>query len=62
MRRCYGQQHRYRHTKYHLHEWHRRRRLAFRRNLIVAFIVLLTVPLLAIPAIAAQTVGDLPSV
>jgi len=62
LRRCYGQQHRYRHTKYHLHEWHRRRRLAFRRNLIVAFIVLLTVPLLAIPAIAAQTVGDLPSV
>jgi len=62
VRRCYGQQHRYRHTKYHLHEWHRRRRLAFRRNLIVAFIVLLTVPLLAIPAIAAQTVGDLPSV
>jgi membrane peptidoglycan carboxypeptidase len=33
-----------------------------RRNIIVAFIVALTLPLLTVPALAAQTVGDLPSV
>ncbi len=62
MRPCYGRRHRYRHTNYHLHEWHRRRRLALRRNLIVAFIVVVTLPLLTAPALAAQTVGDLPAV
>jgi len=62
VRRCYGRQHRYRHANYHLHEWHRRRRVGLQRNLIVAFIVLLTVPLLTVPAVAAQTVGDLPSI
>jgi 1A family penicillin-binding protein len=62
MRRCYGQQHRHRHTNYHLREWHRRRRAALQRNLIVAFIVVVTLPLLTVPALAAQTVGDIPSV
>jgi membrane peptidoglycan carboxypeptidase len=62
VRRHYGRQRRYRHANYHLHQWHRRRRLGLQRNLIVAFIVLLTLPLLTIPALAAQTVGDLPSV
>jgi membrane peptidoglycan carboxypeptidase len=62
MRSCYGRRHPYRHTNYHLHEWHRRRRLALRRNLIAAFIVVVTLPLLTVPALAAQTVGDLPSV
>ena len=62
MRRHYGRQRRYRHANYHLHEWHRRRRRGLQRNLIVAFIVLLTLPLLTLPALAAQTVGDLPAV
>ncbi|HYY46707.1 MAG TPA: transglycosylase domain-containing protein, partial [Candidatus Angelobacter sp.] len=62
MRRCYGRRHDYRHTKYHLLEWHRRRRLAMQRNVIVALIVLVALPLMAVPAIAAQTVGDIPAV
>jgi len=62
VRRHYGRQRRYRHANYHLHEWHRRRRRGLQRNLIVAFIVLLTLPLLTLPALAAQTVGDLPAV
>ena len=62
MKRCYGRRHPYRHTNYHLHEWRRRRKLTLQRNLIVSFIVLLTLPLTIVPALAAQTVGDLPSV
>ena len=62
MRRCYGRRHSYRHTNFHLHEWHRRRRLGLRRNLIVAFIVVVSLPLTMIPAIGAQTVGPLPAV
>jgi membrane peptidoglycan carboxypeptidase len=62
VRRCYGRRHDYRHTKYHLHEWHRRRRLALQRNIVVALIVLVAIPLMAVPAIAAQTVGDIPTV
>jgi 1A family penicillin-binding protein len=62
VRRCYGRRHDYRHTKYHLLEWHRRRRLAMQRNVIVALIVLVALPLMAVPAIAAQTVGDIPAV
>jgi membrane peptidoglycan carboxypeptidase len=62
VRRHYGRQRRYRHASYHLQQWHRRRRSGLQRNLIVAFIVLLTLPLLTVPALAAQTVGDLPSV
>ncbi len=62
MRRCYGRRHDHRHTKYHLVEWHRRRRLAAQRNIIVALIVLFAIPLMAVPAIAAQTVGEIPSV
>jgi len=62
MRPCYGRRHPYRHTNYHLQQWHRRRRLALQRNLIVACIVFVTLPLLTVPALAAQTVGDLPAV
>jgi 1A family penicillin-binding protein len=62
VRRCYGRRHPYRHTNYHLHEWHRRRRRGLQRNLIVAFTVAVSLPLMTIPAIAAQTVGELPAV
>jgi 1A family penicillin-binding protein len=58
----YGRRRPYRHANYHLQEWRRRRRLAMRRNLIVGFLVLITLPLLTVPALAAQTVGDLPAV
>jgi membrane peptidoglycan carboxypeptidase len=62
MRRCYGRRHPYRHTNYHLRAWHRRRRDGMQRVVLVSSIVLLTLPLSIVPAIAAQTVGDLPSV
>src|SRR5881398_3007509 len=62
MRRCYGRRYPYRHANYHLREWQRRRRLTLQRNLIVALIVLFGLPLLTVPALAAQTVGDVPSV
>ena len=62
MRRHYGRQRHYRHASYHLQQWHRRRRVGLQRNLIVAFIVVLTLPLMTVPALAVQTVGDLPSV
>jgi membrane peptidoglycan carboxypeptidase len=62
MTRHYGRRRRYRHANYHLQEWRRRRRVAMQRNVIVGFIVLLTLPLVTVPALAAQTVGDLPAV
>jgi membrane peptidoglycan carboxypeptidase len=62
VRRCYGQRHPYRHTNYHLRQWHRRRRANLQRNITVAFIVAVTLPLLTVPALAAQTVGDLPAI
>ncbi len=62
MRRCYGRRHSYRHTDYHLRQWHRRRRATLQRNVIVGIIAMLTLPLLTVPAIAAQTVGDIPAV
>jgi membrane peptidoglycan carboxypeptidase len=58
----YGRRRRYRHANYHIQEWHRRRRVALRRNLIVGFLVAITLPLLTLPAVAAQTVGELPAV
>src|SRR5438132_13970651 len=62
VRRCYGRRHSYRHTDYHLREWHRRRRATMQRNVLVGMIATLTLPLMTVPAIAAQTVGELPSV
>ncbi|TMF95315.1 MAG: hypothetical protein E6I10_10070, partial [Chloroflexi bacterium] len=62
VRRCYGRRHSYRHTDYHLREWHRRRRATLQRNVMIGMIATLTLPLMTVPAIAAQTVGDLPSV
>ena len=58
----YGRRRRYRHANYHLQEWRRRRRRALQRNLIVGFLVIITLPLVTVPALAAQTVGDLPAV
>src|SRR5207302_10637498 len=62
VRRCYGRRHSYRHTDYHLREWHRRRRAALQRNVLIGMIATVILPLMTVPAIAAQTVGDLPSV
>src|SRR5881275_1108318 len=62
VRRCYGRRHSYRHTDYHLREWHRRRRATLQRNVLIGMIATVTLPLMTVPAIAAQTVGDLPSV
>ena len=58
----YGRRRRYRHANYHLQEWHRRRRRALQRNMIVGLLVLITLPLVTLPALAAQTVGELPAV
>ncbi len=58
----YGRRRSYRHANYHLHEWRRRRRVALQRNVLVGFLVAITLPLLTVPALAAQTVGDLPAV
>jgi membrane peptidoglycan carboxypeptidase len=58
----YGQRRRYRHANYHLQEWRRRRRAAMQRNVLVAFLVAITLPLVTVPAFAAQTVGNLPAV
>ena len=58
----YGQRRRYRHANYHLQEWRRRRRAAMQRNLLVAFLVAIMLPLVTVPAFAAQTVGNLPAV
>ncbi len=62
MRRCHGRRHRYRHSRYHLLAWRKRSRMALRRVFLIAFLGIFTLPLVAVPAIAAQTVGDLPSV
>src|SRR2546428_628173 len=57
-----GRRRRCRPANYHLHEWRRRRRVALQRNVRVAFLVASPLPLLTVPALAAQTVGDLPAV
>ena len=62
MKPHYGRRRRYRHANYHIQEWHRRRRRALQRNLVVGLLVLTTLPLVTLPALAAQTVGDLPAV
>src|SRR5438552_15153365 len=62
MRRCYGRRYPYRPATCRLRGWQRRRRLGLQRNLIVALIVLFALPLLTVPAVAAQTVGNVPSV
>jgi len=58
----YGRRRRYRHANYHLQEWRRRRRVALQRNVLVAFLVVIMLPLVTVPALAAQTVGNLPAV
>jgi len=62
MRRCHGRRHRYRHSRYHLLAWRKRSRVAIRRVFLISFLGIFTLPLVAVPAIAAQAVGDLPSV
>ena len=62
MRSCYGRRHNYRHTQFHLQQWRRRRRRTMQRNILISLLAFFTLPLTMIPAVAAQTVGDLPSV
>src|SRR5579864_487520 len=62
MRSCYGRRHNYRHTQFHLQQWRRRRRRTMQRNILISLLAFFSLPLTMIPAVAAQTVGDLPSV
>jgi membrane peptidoglycan carboxypeptidase len=62
VRRCYGRRHNYRHTNFHLEQWRHRRRVTFQRNLLLALLALISLPMSIVPAVAAQTVGELPSV
>jgi len=42
--------------------WRKRRRADLRRVILIAFVILFLLPVMAIPAVAAQTVGPLPGV
>jgi membrane peptidoglycan carboxypeptidase len=52
----------HRRSRQHLALWRKRRRADFRRILLLAFVTLFLIPLMAIPAVAASTVGPLPTV
>ena len=52
----------HRRSRQHLALWRKRRRADFRRILLLAFVTLFLIPLMAIPAVAASTVGPLPAV
>ena len=51
-----------RHSRRQLRAWRKRRRADLRRVILIAFVILFLLPLMAIPAVAAQTVGSLPGV
>ena len=46
----------------HLRRWRKRSQQAIHRILLLTFLVVFLLPLLAIPTVAAQTIGDLPAV
>ncbi len=52
----------HRRSRQHLALWRKRRRADLRRILLLAFVTLFLIPLMAIPAVAASTVGPLPTV
>jgi len=51
-----------RRTHRQVHRWRKRARADVRRALILGLLVLLLIPVLAVPAVTAQAVGPLPSV
>ncbi|TME48209.1 MAG: penicillin-binding protein [Chloroflexi bacterium] len=51
-----------RRTHRQVHRWRKRARADVRRALILGLMVLLVIPVLAVPAVTAQAVGPLPSV
>ncbi|MEO6797794.1 MAG: transglycosylase domain-containing protein [Candidatus Dormibacter sp.] len=62
MRHVSGRQNPHRHASYRIKLWRRRRRAALRRIILLSFLALFMLPVLTVPAVAAQTVGDLPAV
>ena len=62
MRHASGRRNPHRHASYKIHLWRRRRRHALRQIVILSLIALFMLPLLTVPAVAAQTVGDLPAI
>ncbi len=46
----------------HLHRWRKRSRTALQRIFALAFLVVFLLSLMAVPTVAAQTIGDLPAV
>ena len=62
MRHMSGRRNPHRHASYRIKLWRRRRRAALRRIILIGFLALFILPLLTVPAVAAQTVGDLPAV
>ncbi|HSO93792.1 MAG TPA: biosynthetic peptidoglycan transglycosylase, partial [Candidatus Dormibacteraeota bacterium] len=62
MRHVSGRRNPHRHANYKIRLWRRRRRHALRQIVILSLIALFMLPLLTVPAVAAQTVGDLPAV
>ena len=62
MRHLSGRRNPHRHANYRIKQWRRRRRTALRQIVILSLIAAFMLPLLTVPAVAAQTVGDLPAV
>ena len=62
MRHGSGRRNPHRHANYKIRLWRRRRRNALRQIVILSLLAVFMLPLLTIPAVAAQTVGDLPAV
>jgi membrane peptidoglycan carboxypeptidase len=51
-----------RNSRRQMRAWRKRRRADLRRVILIAFAILFLLPLMAIPAVAAQSVGTLPAV
>ncbi|MDQ6884891.1 MAG: transglycosylase domain-containing protein [Candidatus Dormibacteraeota bacterium] len=62
MRHASGRRNPHRHAQYQIKLWRRRRRAGLRRIIILSLLAFFMLPLLTVPAVAAQTVGDLPAV
>jgi membrane peptidoglycan carboxypeptidase len=62
MRHVSGRRNPHRHANYRIRQWRRRRRTALRQIVILSLIAAFMLPLITVPAVAAQTVGDLPAV
>jgi membrane peptidoglycan carboxypeptidase len=62
MRHVSGRRNLHRHANYRIRQWRRRRRTALRQIIILSLIAAFMLPLITVPAVAAQTVGELPAV